>query len=224
MEKQTEVIEVNNKRCVIIGASPDADPEFIKNIIKPDDHVVCADGGHLLAVRAGIKPALIAGDFDSSEKPSEAGCEIIALPCRKDDTDTMYLIRHCLSEGYREFLLLGMTGGRLDHTYANFCVLEFLNSKGAHGVIADNSATVEILREGSYIFEGKAGYGFSIFPFGCSEAIVTLEGFEYDLDRGRLTSDFPIGVSNRIISPKATLTIHRGILLSHSAGSKLPAP
>ena len=54
-------------RCVIICASPYNQPEFIKNSISPNDYIICADGGFDTALKAGITPHLIIGDFDSLE-------------------------------------------------------------------------------------------------------------------------------------------------------------
>lgn len=42
-----------------------------------------------------------------------------------------------LDRGYRDFLLLGCTGGRLDHTLANIAVLLYLLRRGADALMAD---------------------------------------------------------------------------------------
>ena len=67
--------------------------------------------------------------------------------------------------GYREFLLLGGTGGRLDHTVANFAVLYYLLRRGARAVMADTHNRVELKLPGSYRLEPEEGYKFSLFPY-----------------------------------------------------------
>lgn len=52
-------------RCVIISGSPDTNSDFLSEVIKPDDYVICADRGCDFAKQAGITPNLVVGDFDS---------------------------------------------------------------------------------------------------------------------------------------------------------------
>ena len=199
------------RRCIIIGSSPDTDIGIIKKHLRENDFVACADGGYVYAEKLGIKPDLIIGDFDSSKKPAHAICRMIELPARKDDTDTVYTVRECLKLGFKEFLLFGMTGGRIDHTYAHFCVLADLAKKQVSARLIDPKNTIEVVFNNSRIIENRNGCGFAIFPFGCESCNVSLEGFEYDLQKGTLTADFPIGVSNTICSDKAKVTVHDGM-------------
>jgi thiamine pyrophosphokinase len=197
-------------RCVIIGASPEADAKLVRRSVRPDDHVICADGGLSLAQKAGIIPDLLIGDFDSGERPDGDICETVALPVKKDDTDTMYCARTAIERGFRDFLLLGMTGGRLDHTIANLCTLRYLAEQGAKALMLDDSAEIRVLMPGEMVFEGRRDMTFSVFPFGCESCCLSLEGFEYPLDRGVLSAGIPLGVSNVIISDRAVLTLHSG--------------
>ena len=52
-------------RCVIISGSPETHPEFIRQAVKPDDYVICADRGYEFASLGGVEPNLVVGDFDS---------------------------------------------------------------------------------------------------------------------------------------------------------------
>ena len=121
---------MKNRRCIIIGSSPETGIDTIRRYINENDFIACADGGHIYAEKLGITPGLIAGDFDSSQKPCNTSARVISLPVRKDDTDTVYLVRECVAMGFEEFLLFGMTGGRFDHTLANLCVLYDLSRQG----------------------------------------------------------------------------------------------
>ena len=206
-------------RCVIIGASPVFDMNTIKDRISRDDYIVCADGGYVYAQKAGISPDLIVGDFDSSALPQESDAGLIALPREKDDTDTMYCVKLCLRRGYRRFLLLGMTGGREDHTYANLCTLLYLHNRGAEAEIIDGNTEISVI-SGEKSIINKKGSIFSVFPFGCRECCVTLSGFKYGLDHGILSSEFPLGVSNEIISDSTIVTVHSGTALIMIEGSQ----
>lgn len=198
------------KRCLIIGSSPETDVNEIKRILLESDYIVCADGGYLFAMMIGVKPDLVVGDFDSCEKPASFDGEIISLPVKKDDTDILFAVRECMDRGYNDFVLCAVSGGREDHTFANYCVLRYIEEHGAKGRIIGNSTEVRVQKEGNVVIEGKNECGFGIFPFGCMECTVSLDGFEYGLDRGVLRSEYPVGVSNRIKSDKAEITVHSG--------------
>lgn len=200
------------KRCVIIGASPDMCMDLIVKNVREDDFIVCADGGYEYAFRAGLKPDLIIGDFDSaSEFPKDTGCKIISLPTEKDDTDTMYCIKECVKMGYKEFVFLGMTGGRCDHTYANYCALLYLSERDIKAKIVDEKNEIFVITKGTKTSVcNKKGQMFSIFPFGCFSCTATLSGFMYELSMGELTSDFPLGISNVITSDNAEISVYNG--------------
>ena len=201
---------MSEKRCVIIGSSPDTEILVLTEFIESEDFIVCADGGYVHAQKAGIIPDLIIGDFDSSVFPKNSDCEIITLPVQKDDTDTLFCVKECLKRGFNNFLILGGTGGRQDHTFANICTLKFLAEKKIYAEMIDSKTVISVMTNGVKQLCNKKGMTFSIFPFGCESCEVTLSGFMYELSKGTLKSDFPLGVSNEITSDNATVTIHKG--------------
>lgn len=197
-------------RCVIISGSPDCDVSFIKSQVKKDDYIICADKGYQYAVQAEIKPDLVVGDFDSCGIDVNGEFEIIKLQPRKDDTDTMHAIDVALEKGYDDFLLLGATGGRFDHTFANVSLLQYIHSKGAYGIIAGENEEIEYLSNGTKVFRNLNGITFSVFPFGCSEVCLSITGAEYPLNKGFLKSSFPMGISNVFNSDLSTIEIYDG--------------
>ena len=71
-------------RCVIIAGSPDTNSDFLSEVIKPDDYVICADRGCNFAKQAGITPNLVVGDFDSEPDvlfPTQ--CTLLTLHLKK---------------------------------------------------------------------------------------------------------------------------------------------
>ncbi len=197
-------------RCVIISGSPDTDVNFIKEQVLPDDYIICADKGCEYALLSGIVPNLVVSDFDSCSQKIFPNCETITLNPHKDDTDTMHAIDIALEKGYREIVLLGATGGRLDHTIANLSALQYISLKGAKGYVLSKTEHIEYLPKGCYEFDGLNGKTFSLFPFGCSEVCVSYSGAEYPLDHYRLSSAVPMGVSNIFLSDNATIKIYDG--------------
>lgn len=197
-------------RCVIISGSPETNPNFVKQVVKPDDYVICADRGYEFAKLAKIEPNLIVGDFDSYKEKISASCEIVRLNPHKDDTDTIHAIDLAFEKGFTEFLLLGALGGRTDHTFANISALYYIADRGGKGILLSENERVEFLEKGEYCFDGYCGKTFSLFPFGCDSVCVSYQGAQYPLDRYRIKSSVPLGISNVFISEKSEIKIYDG--------------
>ena len=195
------------KRCVIIGASPFCDADVLKKNIRESDFIMCADGGYKYALSAGVKPDMIIGDFDSSEFPENIRCDIVRLPVHKDDTDTMYCIKEGIRRGFRTFLLLGMTGGRPDHTFANYAALCYLSQRGLYGEMIGNGWCYRVLTDETAVLSGYKNSGFAVFPFGCHSCRVSLSGFLYEGNGIDLSAGFPLGVSNTITDDAARVQV-----------------
>lgn len=200
-------------RCVIIGSAPIAVPESLKRRIQPEDFILCADGGVAAASRMNLQPNLIIGDFDSYSGSFPDQTEVIRLPVHKDDTDLMYSIKEALRRGFTEFLLLGATGGRLDHTLASISALQYLADHGAYGVLADEKNEVRLYRKGSFLIQGRCGELLSVFPWGTPSCNVTYEQLEYPLDHQDLYSSEPTGVSNCMLADQVRIHVHKGPIL-----------
>ncbi|HEX2985545.1 MAG TPA: thiamine diphosphokinase [Caproiciproducens sp.] len=205
------------KQCVIIGSSPCVTETEFLDIDRKNFYVVCADGGYDTALRFHVKPDLIVGDFDSLTVPLPDDIETIRLKIEKDDTDIMAAVRIALERGYRRFLLLGALGGRLDHSFANFCILQYLAEQNCSAVISGMGSRVYFLNSDSknnrLELNGLEGKTVSVFPFGVPVCTVTYEGLKYRLVQYPLTSNFPLGVSNLAISEKASVLVHDGSAL-----------
>lgn len=197
-------------RCIILSAAPNVNIDYCKKEIKPTDYIICADGGYTLAQRLNITPNLIVGDFDSYTQKLPADSTIIKLPCEKDDTDTMYCVKEALKRGFLNIVILGGIGGRLDHTIANLCVLQYLSNNGAKGTLKDANNVVSFCPQGNFHLFDQCGKTVSVFPFGCEKCNVTHNGFKYQLNKQDVLNSFPLGVSNVVTENEATITIHSG--------------
>lgn len=54
-----------------------------------------------------------------------------------------------LERGYRDFLLLGCTGGRLDHMMGNLAVLLYIRRRGGSALLADENNRARLLAPGT---------------------------------------------------------------------------
>ena len=200
--------EKQKSRCVILCAGETHPLAVERAGIGPEDFIIAADGGYLHAKRFGLTPRLIVGDFDSAPPPELAG-DVEVFPVEKDDTDCMLAARAGIQRGFREFVILGGTGGRLDHTLANIQTLAWLWEKGGRGLLLDKDHDIRVLGAGRWEFPRHQGY-LSVFALG-DRTVVSEEGVYYPLDHHPLTSTFPLGVSNQITAPLGIVTIHSGL-------------
>lgn len=184
------------------------------------DLVIAADAGYRACLEEGIVPDLLLGDFDSMEPPADFG-RVCRLPVEKDDTDTLAALRTGLESGCREFFIYGGTGGkRLDHTLANLQSLLFLRRRGARGWLYGDDFVWTAIENEALDVPGTVEWGlFSAFCLGDRAEGVSETGFQYPLESAVLTPDFPIGVSNHILEPRARISVRKGAL---AVGWELP--
>ncbi|ADU27625.1 thiamine diphosphokinase [Ethanoligenens harbinense] len=199
-------------RCLLIAAGPMQDIPALRRLVRPDDYILCADGGADNARRLGVRPQRVLGDLDSVERLPE-GVPAERFPPEKDDTDTMLAVKRALVMGYRSFLLLGAWGGRPDHAYANLCALLYLAEHGASGTIADGGVEIHVVKNGSLRLKKREDYYVSVFPFDGPADGVNETGMKYGLTDACLRTADPLGVSNEFRDEQAVISVKRGALL-----------
>ena len=205
------------KRCFIFAAGTFYG---LRERPAPGDLVIAADAGYRVCQQAGIVPDLLLGDFDSMDQPDFPN--IRRSPVEKDDTDTMLAVKTALEEGCDTVYIYGGTGGkRLDHTLANLQTLLFIRRRGARGYLYDDDFVWTVLENESLTIEKTVEWGlFSAFCLGDRAEGIDEVGFQYPLKDAVLTPEFPLGVSNHILEPAATITVRKGAL---AVGWQLPA-
>ncbi len=194
--------------CYIVGAGNFTTPFDPTE----DDLVIAADGGYDALKEHGIRCDLLIGDLDSiTEIPS--GLEIIRHPVKKDETDMMLAYLEGARRGFADFYILGATGGREDHTFANYCLLLHMADRGHRGFILSDTGTTLLIKNAEISVSGEAGKHFSAFAFGAAAHGVTIKGLEYECEGATLTPDFPLAVSNRFIGKAGMVSVTDGALL-----------
>lgn len=200
------------KRCVIFGGADMADEARIRRSLRPDDFILCCDSGLKYAERLHLRPSLIVGDFDSHPKP-DTDAEVIVLPREKDDTDTVYAAREAVRRGFEEFLLIGVTGRRFDHTFGNISLLLWLHEMGRSARILDDYSEMEIVSETPVEISGDYPY-FSLLNISGTARGITVRGAKYPLENGEIRSDYQYGISNEVLpGQNASVSVREGFLL-----------
>ena len=196
------------KTCIIFCA---AGFDELAAPIGKEDYILAADGGLRHLEKLGLKPNGIIGDFDSLGFVPE-GAEV--FPVEKDDTDAMLAAKKGLELGFRKFLFYGsLDGPRLDHTVANFQTLQYLADRGATGYLVGNHYMVTVLKDGALTFPARDEGILSVFCMGADAEGVTVRGAKYELEKGKLTAGFPLGVSNHFVGKDVTVSVEKGSLL-----------
>ena len=200
-------------RCVLIGGADIVDYERIQKALRPrEDYYLFCDSGLRHLKKLGVQPNLIVGDFDSHENPHLAA-ETITLPREKDDTDTVYAAREAVRRGFEDFLLLGVVGGRLDHTLGNLGLMLMLDGQGKRCVALDDYSQMEIVSRRTSFVPDNFPY-FSLLNISGTAKGVTIRNAKYTLKDAEITCEYQYGVSNEPLPGKAAeISVREGSLL-----------
>ena len=200
------------RRCVIIGGAEITRYDQVKSYLSTGDYAIYCDSGLRHREALELAPDLIVGDFDSHPDP-RLPVETITLPREKDDTDTVYAVKEALKRGFEDFLLLGVVGGRLDHSLGNVSILLYLDSLGKRGLIVDDYSEMEIVSRQEAEVGPEFPY-FSLLNISGTARGITLENAKYPLKDAEIRCDYQYGVSNEPLPGKtARICLKEGRLL-----------
>ena len=194
--------------CYIFGAMP---IEEFSYSINEGDIVIAADAGITNTEKFNIEPDYIIGDFDSlGYTPTNKNTVI--HPIEKDDTDTMLAVKLGFENGYNNFRIFGGIGGRLDHTFANIQTASYIAENNGKAVFYGNNESFAVIKNEKICFTNESEGNISVFALEeCKN--VNINGLYYQLENGRLSPDFPLGVSNKFNNKEATISVEEGKLL-----------
>lgn len=195
--------------CYIIAACKDF-AEKIEFSPGKNDFVIAADGGYDILTETQIIPDILLGDFDSIENVPDHK-EIIKHPSEKDDTDTFLAYKLGFEKGYRNFIIFGGIGGRIDHTIANIRTLSDIAENGGRGFLIGNDAVLTVIKDKIMFPKNSNGY-ISIFS-NQKDTVVTEKGLKYTLKNTPFSPSTTLGTSNEFVGERAEILVKAGSLL-----------
>ena len=201
------------KKCIIIANGKSPSKKVVNHFIaKGFDKIICADGGANSAKKIGILPNFIIGDLDSISlstlKYFKDKSTIIQIK-RQNDTDVEKCLKFAIKKGFKEAILLGVTGDRLDHTICNLgIVIKFFNRIKIY-LTAESSFLTPINID--TIIKSKIGETISIYAFYKNTRITSI-GLKYQLNKAALPFGVRESTSNVSISDKVKLKVSGGII------------
>jgi thiamine pyrophosphokinase len=212
-------------RCLIFANGTLPNLDSARRILRADDFVLCADGGTRHALALGLTPSVIVGDLDSlvddeRRKPAlsiveamkEAGVKILQHPRDKNETDLELALNHAIELGYREIVIVGALGGRLDQTLGNLALLTDLRLSTFDLRLDDGVESAQFCRARSEV-RGRSGDIVSLIPWGGEVTGVRTEGLRWPLSNETLYPHKTRGISNELTGEVAHVEIRSGLLL-----------
>ena len=134
-----------SKRTVIVSGGI-LEKEFVLPILQSEEteFIIGVDKGLQFLYENEIKPDYIVGDFDSVPREiveyyrTEENVPIREFNPVKDASDTEIALRLCLGLRRKEIYILGGTGNRIDHLWANIQCLNIALAAGSEAMILDS--------------------------------------------------------------------------------------
>jgi len=192
------------------GKGPE--PERIRDIIKTADFIVAADSGWDLAKRLNAEPDIFIGDMDSLE--DHAGLKQLPderkliYPVDKDFTDTELALKYLDERKYRDIVLVGGGGGRVDHLMAILNLfrrsprpVQWYTSR-EHALYIDCDAQIQC----------EAGQTVSIFDCSAEKTVLSTHGLKWELKSSVINEEF-FSISNTAVNEKFSVNIEKGAAL-----------
>jgi len=219
---------------ILIIAGGELDIPFAEKYLKNHsfDRVACADAGLDGARKLHLPVDCVMGDFDSvsgevleeyrsQSNPKGRKVELIHYPPEKDNTDLDLALSWAVEQQPDEIVILGATGGRLDHFLANVNILMKPLSKGIPAYIVDRCNKLYLL-DRSYTIRRQemCGKYISFLPLTERVENVTLRGFRYELEGQDMLLGSSLGVSNEMGEGRETASVDfsGGILIAVESG------
>src|SRR3989344_1043184 len=171
--------------------------------LKKSDFLIGVDGGTKLILRLMRRPDLVIGDFDSYPKPKAKS----VFKQSQELTDTEFALDYCVKHGFKDIVLVGVLGSRLDHLLTNI----FLGYRFNFTIIEGQQTLYFVTTR--IILVGKPGDLVSLIPlFGDCFGVTTF-GLKWRLQGDSLKFGFGRGVSNVMTGKTCRVRLKKGLLL-----------
>lgn len=209
---------MNNRAVIISGGTLEL--QVVKEQLQDNDYIIGVDKGVEFLHQHQINMDAIVGDFDSvSIEIIEKYKEENKIPIQefnpvKDASDTEMAVRFAMELGYKELVILGATGSRLDHVWANIQVLSIPYKENVKAYIVDATNKISLLEKDEVIRkEEMYGEYFSVFSLGSQVENLTISGAKYPLENHCLLPYDSLSVSNEVVEDILKITYKSGILI-----------
>lgn len=193
-----------SKAIIISGG--ELEEGFVEKVLSENEgaSIVGVDRGVEYLYHHQIKPNYIVGDFDSIAPEiikyykTETNVAIREYNPDKDESDTEMAIRIAITIGSAEIYILGATGGRIDHLWANVQSLAIACKFNVKAYILDPQNRIFVTDKPCQLKKSEA-YGKYLSVFSLSGEIFdfNMKGTKWPLEHHVLRPTDSLTVSNR---------------------------
>lgn len=210
------------KEKIGIIAGGELDECFLLPFIEKEafDYIIAVDGALAFTHRHGVHIHCLVGDFDTigtdilEQYENSQELYVERHVPEKDETDTELALHIAMSRQPGEIVLLGGTGGRLDHFLGNLQILLQPMEAGIPCVLVDRWNRIR-LHQTSFQIVKEEQYGtyVSLIPWSEQVENLSLFGFQYPLSHVIMKQGNSLGISNEIKESVAQVCFDKGILI-----------
>jgi thiamine pyrophosphokinase len=201
--------------AVILGNGSYTDFGFYKQYLEehPFDAIFCADGGIKTALKLGIVPDVLLGDFDSVTREEihylKDKIKIMPFEKRKDYTDIHLCIKYAIENHFYQITLFGVLGTRADHSLTNIYLLKYAMDNGVNAKIVNEYNEIFLLNDFIKL-HGVKDKTISVLPYTDKIEGINLKGMGYPLKDATMVKENPYGVSNYAVEDTVEISISSG--------------
>ena len=204
-------------RIIIFANGEIPDIKKVRAFLRPDDYIICADGGTRHALALKLKPDLVIGDMDSVQKGhwqklKTSGISIELFPRDKNETDLELAINRAIDMKPEQIVIVAALGGRLDHTLGNITLLTDVRLSTFDARLDDGVEEILLCRNQAQV-QGRNGDIVSLIPWQGAVIGVQTKDLKWPLNNETLYPDKTRGISNEMTGETASVSIGSGLLL-----------
>ena len=201
------------KKAVIV-CNGSVNTKFLFMHIQKNDFLVCADGGANKLTKTRFRPDVIIGDMDSITKSTLKKfkyAKLVKFPREKDQVDLELAINYCVGKKFKEILILGALGSRVDMSLTNVFLLLQIPKNIKAKIVHQNQEIYLVQKKCS--IKGIPGEKISFFPIKGDVIGLTLNGLKYEVKNYDLRFGIGKGLSNEFKNKNAVISFKDGLLL-----------
>lgn len=206
---------INIMRVVILANGTPPSASLLRQRVQAAQLFIATDGAANTALNLGVSPQIICGDFDSLPLNLASihfpHAEIV-VAANQDYADLEKALRLAKERGATEVNVLGASGGRIDHTLANFALLLHWSQEFSLSMETEDTQVWGLTAStGTQFHQITAPIGSTLSVIAAEPSLLSLQGTLWEVE------NLPIfpgtrGVSNKTTQEKVVIEVKKGSL------------
>ncbi|MEO1023161.1 MAG: thiamine diphosphokinase [Bacteroidota bacterium] len=195
---------------IVCNGFPPSKP-LLHQFVNPDTYLIGADGGAHHLLDAGFVPDIVIGDLDSFSHHNPTGYTVIH-DADQETNDLEKALNLAHKEAFRNVVVLGATGRRLDHSLKNLSVLQQCAPRFHDLIFVDEAFYIRLIPK-AFETDIDPGAIISLFPISGEVGGIQTEGLKYPLNNESLTNGLRDGTSNEAVESRIRIRYTTGDLI-----------